>query len=177
MLGIMRNDVKLLGTTLNLDRLDIVHLTPATNQPNGDGRYFARPWNCIWPDGIERNPDDSILLDKGDVKPHENKRSPEWMEELGPGLDELPEDTRLLVENGSIEICPICHELSAYSWYESDAYDECGDIIPGGFKPKPGTIAHIGTASGDEWECGHCKARLMDANSPLNHPAYTHSED
>ena len=88
------------------------------------------------------------------------------------------DDVQDLIEDGSIETCPCCGELSAYAWQDADAYDEFEDgIIPGGFTPEPGTVAHIGTASGFEWECGHCGAHLVAEDSPINHPCYTHSED
>lgn len=87
-------------------------------------------------------------------------RSEEWLDEFGPAIDELDEDIKALVLDGSIEICPVCGKLSAYCW--DDATDP---------------VAHIPACSGWEWQCGHCGAHLMDADSPLNHPAYTHSED
>lgn len=104
-------------------------------------------------------------------------RSPEWIEEFSPILDTLGPNVKLLVLDGSIEICPVCGELSAYAWQDTTAYEGLGDIIPGGFKPQGGTIAHIPVASGFEWQCGHCGRHLVEADSPINHPAYTHSED
>lgn len=105
-------------------------------------------------------------------------RSEEWMAEFGDQLPNDP-DTLLLVLDGSIEICPCCGGLSAYCWDDCTGYDEFEDgIIPGGFVPAKDMIAHIGTASGlGEWECGHCKRMLVDADSPLNHPCYTHEDD
>lgn len=111
-------------------------------------------------------------------KRKKNVRSEDWMVEFGHFLDDVDKKTKALVLDGSIEVCPVCHELSAYSWNDCTGYEEFTDgIIPGGFKPEKGKIAHIGTASGSEFECGHCKAHVMDANSPLNHPAYTHRDD
>ena len=104
-------------------------------------------------------------------------RSQEWLDEFG-NLLPTDDETRALVLDGSIEICPVCWGLSAYAWQDSDAYDQFEDgIIPGDFRPAPGSIAHIGTAGGSEWQCGHCGAHCVDADSPINHPAYTHELD
>lgn len=102
-------------------------------------------------------------------------RSDDWMDSMGHLADALDDATKAKVLKGSIEICPCCEELSAYAWNETTAYDHLGSIVPGGFKPEKGTIAHIGTCSGlGEWECGHCHTHLVEVDSPLNHPCYTH---
>ena len=67
MIGIMKNDVKLLGTSLELKRGQKVILVPATNQPNPKGKYFVRPPGGRWEDAT-RPLDDSILLTEEDVK-------------------------------------------------------------------------------------------------------------
>lgn len=67
-----------------------------------------------------------------------------------------------LLEKGHIETCLVCDKLSAYAWCDTD--EDLG-------------VAHIGTASCWEWECGHCRAHHVEADSPLLHPAYTHAED
>jgi hypothetical protein len=83
-----------------------------------------------------------------------------------------------LIENGSIVVCPVCEGLSAHAWGDTTSYDQFVDgIIPGGFVPAKGTIAHIGTSSCWEWECGHCKSHVVEAGSPLTDPCYTHEED
>lgn len=106
-----------------------------------------------------------------------SKRSEEWLFQFEYLLPE-DEETRSLVLCGDIEVCPGCCELSAYAYRYTTAYDQFEDnIIPGGFKPEAGTIAHIGTCGSWEWECGHCRTRWMDRDSPLNHPAYTHGDD
>jgi hypothetical protein len=93
-----------------------------------------------------------------------------WMDEFGQIPVTLDDDTRALVLDGRIEICPVCGELSAYTWQDTTAYDAFEDgLIPGGFEPEPGTIAHISTSSCWEWECGHCKSHLVKAASPLVH--------
>jgi hypothetical protein len=68
MYGTILIDAHLLGTSLKLAQNDRVHLTPATNQPNSEGKMFARPLHGKWSDGIKRNLDDSILLHEGEYK-------------------------------------------------------------------------------------------------------------
>ena len=106
-------------------------------------------------------------------------RNAEWHGQFDHILETIEDaGTKGLILDGSIEICPVCDELSAYSWQEANAYEQFTDgIIPGGFKPEKGKIAHIGTASSFEWECGHCKRSFTERDSPINHPAYTHEED
>jgi len=94
-------------------------------------------------------------------------RSDEWMEEYGHHLDGLAPDVRALVLDGSVEICPACLELSAYAWEDVTAEDG----------REPGKIHHVPTAGAWEWECGACGTHWTEADSPINHPAYTHSED
>jgi hypothetical protein len=107
-----------------------------------------------------------------------SKRSEEWMDEFGDLLEGVDDETKALVLDGSIEICPACHEMSAHSWNDANGYEEFTDgITPGGFKPEKGKIAHIGTASCFEWECGHCGAHCVKRDSPINHPAYTHRDE
>ncbi len=104
-------------------------------------------------------------------------RTQDWHDEFGYILADLPAETAALVVDGSIEICPCCQELSAYAWQDATGYDEFEDgIIPGGFQPEPGCIAHIGTASGWEFECGHCRAHVVDGSSPILSPCYTHED-
>jgi len=67
-----------------------------------------------------------------------------------------------LQEKGYVNECPACGKLSAHAWEDVD--EEAG-------------IAHIPTASCWEWQCGHCGAHLVQADSPINHPAYTHAAD
>lgn len=65
--GTMLRNVWMHGTSLRLRLGDKVALTPASNIPNGGGRFYARPYSGEWADGIERPDEDSILLDPGDV--------------------------------------------------------------------------------------------------------------
>lgn len=67
-----------------------------------------------------------------------------------------------LLNDESGHICPNCLGLSVHCW---DDVDEANGI------------AHIPTASCWEWQCGHCKAHLVERDSPINHPCYTHEED
>ena len=62
MRGIMQTDVKLTGTDLKLIKGQLVDLTPATNIPDGEDRYYAQPtYLNSWGSS-------SILLDRGDVE-------------------------------------------------------------------------------------------------------------
>lgn len=78
-------------------------------------------------------------------------------------------DIEALQESGDIVECAACGELSAYAWqyvadkpsYSRGCYDK-------------GEIAHVGAASGSEFECGHCGAHNVEADSPLLHECYTH---
>ena len=82
-----------------------------------------------------------------------------------------------LIKCGYVEECPRCGGYSAYAWGDCDAYGEFADgIIPGGFRPEPGTIAHIGTAFCFEWECGHCGAYCVPVDSPILADVYTHGD-
>lgn len=105
-------------------------------------------------------------------------RSDDWMDVLGHLADALPDNVKAKVLDGTLEICPCCEEVSAYAWGETTAYAALGNLIPGGFQPAKGTIAHIGTCSGlGEWECGHCRTHLVEVDSVLNSPCYTHEDD
>jgi hypothetical protein len=69
MIAEVKHSVSLLGTSLFLLHGTKVVLTEATNLPPGKNgkRYFARPADGIWWDKIERNEDDSILLEEEDL--------------------------------------------------------------------------------------------------------------
>ena len=57
----MKTDVELLGTSLKLQRGQLVDLSPATNLPLSAGiDWFASPADGKWSDGVVRN-DDSIV--------------------------------------------------------------------------------------------------------------------
>jgi len=88
---------------------------------------------------------------------------------------ELAEHIAHLLNMEQAEICPQCSGVSAYCWDDvsEDAYED--DSLP--YNPKQGTIAHIPTAGCWEWQCGHCQAHLIEKDSPINHPCYTHEED
>jgi hypothetical protein len=64
MYGKMKTDVYLLGTSLSLQKGDYVELTYACNLPQ-EG-FFARPNNGKWSDGLDHDPDDSILVHRTD---------------------------------------------------------------------------------------------------------------
>lgn len=89
-----------------------------------------------------------------------------------------PQEIESLIKDGSIVVCPACLEMSAHAWQDSTAYEQFTDgIIPGGFIPSKGSIAHVGASSCWEWECGHCRAHVVDADSPLTCPCYTHENN
>lgn len=67
-----------------------------------------------------------------------------------------------LIARHHVERCLICDGLSAYAWCDTD--ENLG-------------VAHVGVASGWEWRCGHCRAHHVEADAPILHPAYTHTED
>lgn len=105
-----------------------------------------------------------------------SKRTAEWMEEFWHVLSTVDGEVKELILDGSIEVCPVCGELSAYCWADTTAYDD-DQPIHVGMRLERGTIGHIGTSSCWEWGCPHCGADCTDASSPLNHPAYNHSDD
>ena len=82
----------------------------------------------------------------------------------------LPE-VQALIDDGSIEECPVCGALSAYAYQDSN--------IPGedDYDTNSPVVYMIGACSGYEWTCGKCGTSFTPADSPLNHPCYTHSED
>lgn len=92
-------------------------------------------------------------------------RSDDYIAEFGPIIDAQEPEDRALILDGSIEICPVCSELSAYCY--TDSHEDEG----------PGFIGVITLASCFEWRCPHCDSHIVDADSPINHPCYTHSED
>lgn len=105
-------------------------------------------------------------------------RNEDWVQENWFDLQAAEPDVKNKLMSGEIEICPICKEKSAYAWNSTTSYEGLGSIIPGGFKPTTGTIAHISVSSGlGEWQCGHCKEHLVDTRSPLLASCYTHGDD
>jgi hypothetical protein len=105
-------------------------------------------------------------------------RTDEYKADFAHVLEPLDDETKFLVLDGSIEICSACGGLSAYAWQDCTGYEEFPDgIIPGGFTPDKGKVAHVGAASGFEFQCGHCRRNIMSVDSPLNSPLFTHRED
>ncbi len=75
MLGKMKNNAVLLGTSLKLSEGQFVRLIPATNiPPDRDDKYcyFAKPFDNKWSDGIDHDPQDSILIREDEVEVIEN---------------------------------------------------------------------------------------------------------
>lgn len=93
-----------------------------------------------------------------------------------------------LVEKGDIIQCPSCGEYNAYAW--EDVNMDCNSGLR--IKPDDGfsdggeaytdeecltnwpDVYHIPSSSCWEWECGNCKAHLVEANSPILAECYTH---
>lgn len=67
-----------------------------------------------------------------------------------------------LEEGGKLLRCERCDGLNAHAW------GDCDEALG---------IAHIPVASCWEWQCGHCGTHWVEADSPINHPAYTHADD
>ncbi len=68
MTGTMRIGIHLLGTSLRLNEGQRVRLTRATNQPGlARAGYYAAPLDGEWSDGVNRPPEDSILITPDDV--------------------------------------------------------------------------------------------------------------
>jgi hypothetical protein len=74
-----------------------------------------------------------------------------------------------LVESGDVRECAACGQRSAYAWEhvtEKETYHRgCYER---------GEIAHIGSASCFERECGHCGANNVFAVAPILAECYTH---
>ena len=67
--GYMKDDAILLGTSLKLQAQQAVALVPATNLPPGPrAKFFARPLNGSWSDGVERPTEDSIMVTEDDFE-------------------------------------------------------------------------------------------------------------
>lgn len=64
--AVMLRTVTQLGSGLCLPAGMPVCLFPATNQPDPQGKWFARPYNGLWDDGIKRDLQDSVLLEEKD---------------------------------------------------------------------------------------------------------------
>lgn len=78
-----------------------------------------------------------------------------------------------LIETGDIVECAACEELSAFCWaYVDDQSENPGETFRLGW--IPGEIAHVGSSSCFEWECGHCGSSNVDPDSPTLAEVYTH---
>lgn len=103
-----------------------------------------------------------------------------WLElaaKVEAGDNYTPAEIEELLGSGDIKECAGCGQLSAHAWELANAYrDEKGE---GGsyYEPKRGLVAHIGTASCWEFECGHCRANNVQADAPILADCYTHAGD
>lgn len=78
-----------------------------------------------------------------------------------------------LKNEGDIVECARCSEHSAFCWAFVDEQSENpGTTVRLGW--VPGEIAHVGSASCFEWECGHCGASNVEPDSPTLAEVYTH---
>ena len=70
----MKESVTLLGSGLRLEKGDQVIVTPATNQPVGEGKekVFVRPPYGRWRGGLVLSLDNFILVDMSEVEEFEN---------------------------------------------------------------------------------------------------------
>lgn len=81
----------------------------------------------------------------------------------------------VMLENGDIEECIVCGAYSAYAWDDvSPELSDENDIYSRPTAQQRNLIAHIGAASGEEWECGHCGAHHVERTSPMLAECYTH---
>lgn len=62
-----------------------------------------------------------------------------------------PADLSDLLAADEVRRCDACGELSAFCYAVATCCDD-------DYRPRPGTVAHMGHAEGDAWECGHCRA-------------------
>lgn len=76
-----------------------------------------------------------------------------WVEYVDELLREgrIDERTRDHIEDGKIQICPICMGLTALSAAHANTEE----------------IAVASTRSFPEWKCGHCGSMLADSTAPL----------
>lgn len=74
-----------------------------------------------------------------------------------------------LLASGALVRCAGCGELSSFSWQHVTHKQSYPRLCW-----QPGEIAHIGAASGFEWECGHCAASNVPLDSPLLAEVFTH---
>jgi hypothetical protein len=98
------------------------------------------------------------------------ERSDDYLDEFANDLSELaanrPDDYALVLD-GSIEICPACRKLSAYAYCDTDEDETALDAV-----------VSIGVCCGlGSWQCGHCRQYFAPAESILNAPCFTHSDD
>ena len=76
---------------------------------------------------------------------------------------------------GDHELCPHCGERSAYAFEETSQFELHGyDSLSPLWRPEPGSVGHIGSASGFEWTCGHCDRHVVWSDSPIADECYTH---
>lgn len=78
-------------------------------------------------------------------------------------------DLEQLIQSGEVRECAACGRYSAYNWEHVTAgvdSERCQSTH----------IAHIGTCSGFEWQCGHCGANNVFKDAPILAECYTHEE-
>ena len=62
--------------------------------------------------------------------------------------------------------CMNCHEVNAWDWDDADYMNDRWKL-------------NVKVSHGSAFDniCGHCGADIVEADSPILHPCYTHSED
>lgn len=95
--------------------------------------------------------------------------------ELAAQDDYSKADVAEMLSAGDVVRCAACGELSAYAWELCNAYGATNGEH--NYNPEKGLIAHIGTASCWEFECGHCRAHNVERDAPILADCYTHAAD
>lgn len=65
-------------------------------------------------------------------------------------------------------VCPVCEEVNAWAWEDAER-----------FTKRTGKPCHVSTGSCFDDICGNrnCRAQIVEPDSPILAPCYTHSED
>jgi len=64
----LKDSIQLLGTSLKISKGAVVECHLASNLPKSkEAQFFIRPYMGHWEDKIERNPDDTILVNESEL--------------------------------------------------------------------------------------------------------------
>lgn len=72
----------------------------------------------------------------------------------------LPWDSKLFW------ICPVCGSVNAFNNEDASRFEQ-----------KTGQVCFISTGSCFDNQCGNCHANIVEPDSPILAPCYTHKED